>query len=481
VHTDQAKATVEKEAAQKAKRRAAADEAAELIRKKASDWATKLVESRTSSSEDKSPLLSFFGGASQERSEASGKPSPELAAVDSNNSTLNFLSFLMGNNKDESDSPPATKSGSESTASKTAPSEDKSPLLNFFASGTKKNSDSAASTKASGAKSPSPAASSTFSFFGGSKDDSIIPGSPAKPQKPRPSIAIKKAGGDSTASAFSSQKPRPSIAIKKAEGDSTASVFSSFGGSQKKKDQSGAKPSVKAPPASTAKKAEATFSFFGGSKQTNDAAADSTSSVLPKNSRPTLSIKKAKEPIAREPKKDIPAKKSEDRVVKRATFSLSPWLDGIVDAVTGTKRLPSDAIPILEKWNQNADGSITGVVSNSLTYQDGASITTSPVKKGAKPGTIATTSSGSQYRLLDFDKSKVRKEVPVIVGDNYPLLSDWSTQSDGCVTGCVSNSKEFRKGTEITTSPIKRGTTAPGSIVTTQSGKQYRLGNKRPR
>jgi hypothetical protein len=458
VHTDQAKATVEKEAAQKAKRRAAADEAAELIRKKASDWATKLVESRTSSSEDKSPLLSFFGGASQERSEASGKPSPELAAVDSNNSTLNFLSFLMGNNKDESDSPPATKSGSESTASKTAPSEDKSPLLNFFASGTKKNSDSAASTKASGAKSPSPAASSTFSFFGGSKDDSIIPGSPAKPQKPRPSIAIKKA-----------------------EGDSTASVFSSFGGSQKKKDQSGAKPSVKAPPASTAKKAEATFSFFGGSKQTNDAAADSTSSVLPKNSRPTLSIKKAKEPIAREPKKDIPAKKSEDRVVKRATFSLSPWLDGIVDAVTGTKRLPSDAIPILEKWNQNADGSITGVVSNSLTYQDGASITTSPVKKGAKPGTIATTSSGSQYRLLDFDKSKVRKEVPVIVGDNYPLLSDWSTQSDGCVTGCVSNSKEFRKGTEITTSPIKRGTTAPGSIVTTQSGKQYRLGNKRPR
>jgi hypothetical protein len=526
---DQTKAMTGKEAAQTAKRRKAEEEAAKFTRKKASDMfnffagsgerkvdssaavnmnnTSASKEELTSSSKDQSPLLVLFAGDSQGENEASviskqnvTAPQQESSsandeqslllsffgggtqgAVDRSTSTPNFLSFLVGNNKDKSDSPPATETGSESPASKTVSSEDKSPLLNFFVGGTQEKSESAALTKVSGGKSPSPPASSTFSFFGGSKDNST------------------KSKG--TASSAKPQKPRPSIAIKKAGGDSTASSFSFFGGTSKKEDasakattvpvsvQSDAKPSANAPPAVTSKKAEGktpppTFSFFGGSKQANSTAADSTFSALPKNIRPTVSIKKAKEPVVIQPNKVIQAKKSEDkvpRVIKRATFSLSPWLDGIVEAVTGTKTLPSDAIPVLEKWNQNADGSITGVVSNSLTYQDGASITTSPVKKDAKSGTIVTTSSGSQYRLLDFYKSKVRKEVPVVVGDKIPLLSDWSAKSDGSLTGFVSNSKAFKSGTEITTSRIKRGTQAPGSIVITQSGKQYRLGNKRSR
>jgi hypothetical protein len=61
--------------------------------------------------------------------------------------------------------------------------------------------------------------------------------------------------------------------------------------------------------------------------------------------------------------------------------------------------VPQDDIPVLSKFVQNEDGSITGIVSNSMSYRTGTRITTSPVKKGATAGTVVKTSSGSKYRL----------------------------------------------------------------------------------
>jgi hypothetical protein len=58
-----------------------------------------------------------------------------------------------------------------------------------------------------------------------------------------------------------------------------------------------------------------------------------------------------------------------------------------------------DNIPIVSKFKQNADGSITGVVRNSKSFRNGTEITTSPVRRGAKSGDVVTTSSGSKYRL----------------------------------------------------------------------------------
>jgi hypothetical protein len=55
--------------------------------------------------------------------------------------------------------------------------------------------------------------------------------------------------------------------------------------------------------------------------------------------------------------------------------------------------------PSLSMWTQNPDGSITGFISNSKDFRTGTKITTSPVKKGAKAGTVVTTGSGSKYRL----------------------------------------------------------------------------------
>lgn len=56
-------------------------------------------------------------------------------------------------------------------------------------------------------------------------------------------------------------------------------------------------------------------------------------------------------------------------------------------------------VPVLSRWKQNKDGSLTGFVSNSASYKTGTRITTSPVPKDAKGGMVVRTGSGSRYKL----------------------------------------------------------------------------------
>jgi hypothetical protein len=60
---------------------------------------------------------------------------------------------------------------------------------------------------------------------------------------------------------------------------------------------------------------------------------------------------------------------------------------------------PKDKIPVLKKFVQNSDGTLTGIISNSQSFRSGTRITTSPVRKGVKSGQVVKTGSGSQYRL----------------------------------------------------------------------------------
>jgi len=56
----------------------------------------------------------------------------------------------------------------------------------------------------------------------------------------------------------------------------------------------------------------------------------------------------------------------------------------------------SPKLPVISKWRQNEDGSISGVIIGSTLYEDGEAITTSPVKEEAASGTVAVTVSGSR-------------------------------------------------------------------------------------
>jgi hypothetical protein len=59
----------------------------------------------------------------------------------------------------------------------------------------------------------------------------------------------------------------------------------------------------------------------------------------------------------------------------------------------------STQVPEVRRWRQNLDGSITGLIYNSKSFEDGTKVTTSPVPRGAKKGTTVTTTGGSKYLL----------------------------------------------------------------------------------
>ena len=60
---------------------------------------------------------------------------------------------------------------------------------------------------------------------------------------------------------------------------------------------------------------------------------------------------------------------------------------------------PPRGVPVISKWKQARDGSITGVITGSAAFSDGDPVTTSPIKGTAVGGTVVTTTSGSRYYL----------------------------------------------------------------------------------
>ena len=56
-------------------------------------------------------------------------------------------------------------------------------------------------------------------------------------------------------------------------------------------------------------------------------------------------------------------------------------------------------VPVISRWKQTRDGSITGVISGSSSFRDGDPVTTSPITGKAVGGAVVTTKSGSKYFL----------------------------------------------------------------------------------
>jgi hypothetical protein len=197
---------------------------------------------------------------------------------------------------------------------------------------------------------PAPAASPksrTLSLFGSSAP---APNKVAEMKVPKQQGTMSLFGGQNQAPA------KRDVPVPNRPG--TISLFGSGGPPPKPKTTSKSAASVKASPS---------FSLFGSSIQKPAQVRTPTSAPSPKS--PTFSLFGSPKP------KDVEEK------VQSKSVGAPP------------------AVPILSQWTQNADGSITGRVSNSKDFRSGTEITTSPVRKGAKPGSVITTGSGSKYYL----------------------------------------------------------------------------------
>jgi hypothetical protein len=145
-------------------------------------------------------------------------------------------------------------------------------------------------------------------------------------------------------------------------------------------------------------------------------------------------------------------------------------------------------MPVISKWKQNPDGSISGIVSGSKAFKDGEAITTSPLKGQAVSGSVAITRSGSKYFLKEkagssffpgSASSKVAtQQQSKTIPKGIPILSKWKKNSRGSevtVTGKISGSPLYKDGDEVTTSSIASGEIKSGNIVQTTSGSKYYL------
>lgn len=145
----------------------------------------------------------------------------------------------------------------------------------------------------------------------------------------------------------------------------------------------------------------------------------------------------------------------------------------------------SKTLALISNWSQNDDGSISGTVEKSDSFNVGVQITTSPTRSKACDGAIVVTVSGSRYQL--GAKKPTSSTAPDLLRTtfdfldglqrtrNVALLFDWQANRDGTLTGIVSQKKGFNDGAKITTSPVIDDVIAPGRTVRTRGGSYYRL------
>ena len=104
------------------------------------------------------------------------------------------------------------------------------------------------------------------------------------------------------------------------------------------------------------------------------------------------------------------AKVAEETLQKakpRATISLFGIVLGDEEPMpvkTPTKEAPSRkaprGVPTINKWKENKDGSVTGLITGSPNFSEKERITTSPIESGAiVAGSVVRTGSGSKYFL----------------------------------------------------------------------------------
>jgi hypothetical protein len=63
-------------------------------------------------------------------------------------------------------------------------------------------------------------------------------------------------------------------------------------------------------------------------------------------------------------------------------------------------KVAPNGIPTVSRWQMNRDGSISGIISGSINFDDGERVTTSMIENGRiDSGEVVTTGSGSKYFL----------------------------------------------------------------------------------
>jgi hypothetical protein len=271
------------------------------------------------------------------------------------------------------------------------------------------------------------------------KRSPVVKAAPKK--KPSPSISLGSIfGGEAPAKKPVGKKPvaapKPKPIEPVATSDPVTDAFSSIFGVSKK-------PDPKSASAPVAKKEP--FSFFSKPKTTPKPAP--SPKPAPVGKKPAFSMFGSPAKKAKPAPAPAPAPKA------KTSFSMfgSP------------KKAPVPApAPALAK-------------KPSLSFFGGPAKAASKKAPVAKAGSVrGTLAIPKKEKSNNFGFSFGGAKKVATESDSIPVLKNFVQNPDGSLTGRVSGSKNYKNGTKITTSPVRRGVKA-GQTVKTGSGSQYRL------
>lgn len=289
--------------------------------------------------------------------------------------------------------PPAVTPPPKTVAPQSKPAAGLFPFFSAASETTKKETPAAEeplpTVKLPSISSPPPS-KPTFSFFGGStapapKTKKAARKNPVKEVSDEPGTVALFFGKDNTVEKKIVEEPK------------RATTFSLFGGNQpvvesNTKDNSAPRPTLSLFGAGVPKKkADTTVPKGSASLSLKKAATPKKADTpVPKGSG-TLSLFGGFQRSAPPAKKVAPAVKKAAPVAKKVSPKTA--------ATKAKKATIPVGVPLLSRWKQNTDGSITGFISNSPSFRDNTKITTSPIKGNAAPGSLVQTGSGSKYYL----------------------------------------------------------------------------------
>eukprot|EP00536_Pseudo-nitzschia_multiseries_P001776 jgi/Psemu1/322244/estExt_fgenesh1_pg.C_230002 len=270
--------------------------------------------------------------------------------------------------------------------------------------------------------------SNVFSFFGGSV-------SKANPRPVRTTITLQQpAAGEKKVPAAKSQRKTKLIPEKPSE-DGTPSILSFFGGAKKVTEEETARDPSSRPTLIVNKpKKSSVWSPFSTKKKEDETPNKSVASPTSKDDVTAKRIARQREGVERAAKRkaEIAQEREQRRLEleqkrKEATQRREAQAQAQQRSGKGTRSVSAAATatdpkskskpksgspfqfmgavgkqatpPTLKKWKQNRDGTITGLIYDSKNFKDGTRITTSPIPKGAKGGSVVKTSGGSKYTL----------------------------------------------------------------------------------
>ena len=320
--------------------------------------------------------------------------------------------------------------------------------------------------RASISDSPTDPASDVFAnLFGSKKESASLPSSAQKPSntnKTKANISLEKSSKKQVAQATEKTKQ-----VETRKNTARIAAENAKKMAQEKKEALEAKKKEAKAAAENAKRlAQEKKEALEAKKREAKEAKENAAKAAAENAKK----------LAQKKKEALEAKRKEAQEKKQATLAKSTANQKISSAKRGATislglfNFNSDKQPEME-----SDGNVKTTVKNvkrntaekSMNVSASAEVekTLSKAKRGA---TISLGIFNFGQNAKD-DTPKVDRAAPN-VPKGVPTLAKWKQNSDGSITGTISQSSSFKDGESITTSPLKTKEPLGNSIVVTVSG-----------